>query len=183
MEPFIGEIKMFGGTFAPKGYAFCDGSLLNISQWTALFSLLGTTYGGNGTTNFALPDLRGRVPVHQGQGPGRSPYVLGEVGGAEAVTLTTTQMPAHTHSATATVTLNANGDRATASSPAGAVPAGTPANAYASRADGTTTMNAGAATAIVSNAVVGGGLPVATLPPFQCVSFIIALEGVFPSRN
>src|SRR5512132_2194680 len=103
-DPFIAEIRLFAGNFAPRGWATCDGQLLSIAQNTALFSLLGTTYGGNGQTNFALPDLRGRAAIHQGQGPGLSQYVLGEVGGLENVTLITTQIPAHTH--TATVTIN-----------------------------------------------------------------------------
>src|SRR5215207_9632471 len=96
-EPFIGEIRMFGGNFAPRGWAFCEGQLLSIAQNTALFSILGTTYGGNGTTTFALPDLRGRVPIQPGQGPGLSPYTLGQMSGQENVTLLITNIPAHTH--------------------------------------------------------------------------------------
>src|SRR4051794_30340022 len=95
--PFIGQISLFGGNFAPRGWAFCNGQLLAVSQNTALFSILGTTYGGNGQTTFALPDLRGRVPVHFGQGPGLSPYQLGEVGGTETTTLNVNQLPPHTH--------------------------------------------------------------------------------------
>ena len=106
-SPFIGQITLFAGNFAPRGWAFCNGQLLSIAQNTALFSILGTTYGGNGQTTFALPDLRGRVPVHAGQGPGLSNYDLGQQGGAESVTLTTAQMPAHTHPA------NANASRIT----------------------------------------------------------------------
>jgi len=96
--PFIGMIVMFGGNFAPRSWAFCSGQILPIAQNTALFSILGTTYGGNGQTTFALPDLRSRVPIHPGQGPGLSPYSLGQQGGVETVTLTTNQMPAHNHS-------------------------------------------------------------------------------------
>src|SRR5438270_2669849 len=96
-EPFLGEIRMFGGNFAPRGWSLCNGQLLPIAQNTALFSLLGTTYGGNGQTTFALPDLRGRVPLHWGQGPGLSNYDLGEQTGTESVTLLSTQMPAHSH--------------------------------------------------------------------------------------
>src|SRR5438132_384897 len=99
-EPFLGEIRMFCGNFNPRGWALCNGQLLSIAQNTALFSILGTTYGGNGQTTFALPDLRGRVPVHPGQGPGLSMYNLGENGGAESVTLTAAQMPAHQHTVT-----------------------------------------------------------------------------------
>src|SRR3954453_18765030 len=100
-EPFIGEIKLFAGNFAPRGYALCNGQLLAISQNPALFSILGTTYGGNGQTTFGLPDLRGRVPMHAGQGPGLTPRSLGEQSGTETVTLLSTQMPAHSHSLTA----------------------------------------------------------------------------------
>src|SRR6478672_10112699 len=96
-EPFLAEIIMFAGNFAPRGWAFCQGQILSIAQNTALFSLLGTTYGGNGQTTFALPDLRGRVPVGTGQGPGLSNYDLGQVSGSESVTLTVSQMPAHNH--------------------------------------------------------------------------------------
>src|SRR5690349_13883210 len=99
-EPFIGEIIMFAGNFAPRGWAFCQGQILSIAQNTALFSILGTTYGGNGQTTFALPDFRGRVPVGQGQGPGLSSYVLGEVSGTESTTLLTTNMPVHNHGLT-----------------------------------------------------------------------------------
>src|SRR5512143_3908889 len=96
-NPFIGEIRMFGGNFAPAGWAFCDGSLLPISENDALFTLIGTTYGGDGQTTFALPDLRGRLPVHMGTGAGLSSFVIGEAGGVETVTLTTSQMPGHSH--------------------------------------------------------------------------------------
>lgn len=109
MEPFIGEIKMFGGNFAPRGYAFCAGQIMAISQNTALFSLLGTVYGGNGQSTYGLPDLRGRSPVGQFQGPGLSMIDLGEVGGTESVTLIQSQMPIHTHLATGTSTLSAAG--------------------------------------------------------------------------
>src|SRR5690349_11535310 len=97
MDPFLGEIKLFCGNYAPIGWAFCDGSLLPISENDALYALIGTTYGGDGINTFALPDLRGRVAIHQGQGPGLSPYVMGETGGAETVTLTTNNLPQHTH--------------------------------------------------------------------------------------
>jgi microcystin-dependent protein len=171
-EPFLGEIRMFGGNFAPVGWAFCDGSLLSIAQNTALFSLLGTTYGGNGQTTFALPDLRGRVPIHQGQGPGLSPYVLGQSGGSENVTLLANQMPAHTHAINAT-------ESPTTSDPAGAVPANEAANRtqiYGSRPDGTVMSPAMCGSA-------GGNQPFPVAQPFLCVSFIIALQGIYPSRN
>ena len=171
-EPFLGEIRMFGGNFAPRGWATCDGQILPIAQNTALFSLLGTTYGGNGTTTFALPDLRGRVPLHVGQGPGLSPYSLGESTGTESVTLLTSQMPAHSHPINATQT-------ATTSDPNGTVPANEAAGRtaiYGDRPDGTV-MNAGMC------GMAGGSQPVPNLQPLLCVTFIIALEGIYPSRN
>src|SRR5688572_5350285 len=124
-EPFIGEIIMFAGNFAPRGWAFCSGQLLSIAQNTALFSILGTTYGGNGQTTFALPDLRGRCPVHQGQGPGLSNYSLGQVGGTESVTLIASQLPPHSH----TVACSAND--ANLGLPEGNFPGTTADNTYA----------------------------------------------------
>src|SRR4051794_4990290 len=176
-EPYIGEIMMFAGNFAPQGWALCDGSLLAIAQNTALFSILGTTYGGNGQTTFALPDLRGRAPVHPGQGPGLSPYALGQNGGVEQLSLTAAQMPVHTHAATATVSINVNDSRADATSPNGAVLSQPEAASYAGQPDGTSTLNARAATAAVTVGLAGNNAPVATLSPYLCVNFIIALQG------
>jgi len=181
-EPFVAQIMMFGGNFAPRGWAFCNGQILSIAQNTALFSLLGTTYGGNGQTTFALPNLQGRAPIHAGQSPGTSQYALGEMAGTENVTLISAQMPIHTH--TTVVTINANASPQTASAePTDAVMAGgSGQNIYATGApDGTTTMNAGMATAVVGMA--GGSQPFSVLQPFLCVNFIIALQGIFPSRN
>jgi microcystin-dependent protein len=169
-DPFVGEIRTFGFNFAPTGWAMCNGQLLPISQNTALFSLLGTFYGGDGITTFALPDLRGRVGIHQGQGPGLSPYELGEVSGSERVTLITVQMPAHRHG------LIANAGTAGVSRPDGAVLARTGTNTYAAAPDGTA-MNAGA----IGQA--GGSQPFGIIEPFLCVNFCIALFGIFPSRN
>jgi microcystin-dependent protein len=162
-EPFIAEIKMFGGSFAPRGYALCNGQLLSIAQNTALFSLLGTTYGGNGTTTFGLPNLQGRVPMHPGQGPGLTPRSLGESGGVESVTLSTQELPAHFHSA---VTDSA----ATSNRPAGHVLAR--GGSYADTGN-----------ALPAGGSVGGNQPHNNMQPFLTVNFIIALEGVFPSRN
>jgi microcystin-dependent protein len=171
--PFIGEIVMFAGNFAPRGWAFCNGQLLAISQNTALFSILGTTYGGNGQTNFALPNLQSRVPIHPGQGPGLSPYVLGQTGGVETVTLLSNNLPAHNH------LVNCAGSGGTQTGPAGGVPAvestGTSAN-FAAAGDGST-MNS----AMIG--IAGGNQPFAIVQPYQCVNFIIALQGIFPSRN
>ena len=165
-EPFLGEIVMFAGNFAPRGWAFCNGQLLPISQNTALFSILGTTYGGNGQTTFALPDLRGRAPVHAGQGPGLSNYALGESTGVESITLTTGQMPAHQHAQPAT-----NAEEGT-NRPSNAVPA--KGGVYAGATDGTT---------LAPTTTAGSSQPHSNIQPVLAVNFIIALEGIFPSRN
>jgi microcystin-dependent protein len=173
-EPFLAEIIMFGGNFAPRGWALCNGQILPIAQNTALFSLLGTTYGGNGQTTFALPDMRSRVPIHPGQGPGLSSYSLGQAGGTESVTLTQGNLPA-----APPITVNANADPTT-SKPGGNFPASTSAgNGYAPTTDGSK-LNAGAITGGLAG---GNSLPVAIIQPYLCVNFIIALEGIFPSRN
>jgi microcystin-dependent protein len=174
-EPFLAEIRMFGGNFAPRGWALCNGQILPIAQNTALFSLLGTTFGGNGQTTFALPDLRGRVPVHPGQGPGLSNYDLGEVTGTESVTILTNQMPAHTHLAAAN---SGNGDLPAATNNVWATPVdstGAAGTGYAATAN--TTMSQAA----IGSA--GGGQPLPIIQPLLCVNFIIALEGIYPSRN
>ena len=170
-EPFLGEIRIFGFTFAPKGWALCQGQILPISQNTALFSLLGVTYGGNGTSNFALPDLRGRVPVSFGQGNGLQNYLQGEVTGTESVTLDATQMPSHSH------TVEASAAKATAKTPLGAVPGHAKADDYAAAPDGTTTM----AAAMI--APTGGDQPHDNLQPLLVMNFCIALQGIFPSRS
>ena len=175
-EPYIGQIMMFAGNFAPKGWALCEGQVLSIAQNTALFSILGTTYGGNGQTTFALPDLRGRVPIQPGQGPGLTPHVLGESSGVENVTLTSTQIPAHSHA------LSAHTGPGDAPSPEGTVPAVTvdpntqqPLNSYSSTPN--TTM------AAASVGLAGGSQPHTNMQPYLCINFIIALEGIFPSRS
>lgn len=168
--PYIGEIRMFAGTFAPVGWAFCDGQLLSIASNDALFSLIGTIYGGNGQTTFALPDLRGRAPVHQGQGAGLSSYSVGQIGGVEQVTVATALMPAHTHTPVAST------DAATASSPADRVWAAS-ANYHAYAPDlgaGATAMGPGAL------APAGGSQPHDNMSPHLAVHFIIALEGIWP---
>jgi microcystin-dependent protein len=167
-EPYLGEIRMFGGNYAPLGWAFCNGQLLPISQNDALFSLIGTTYGGDGQTTFALPDLRGRVPIHQG-----TANPIGSAAGSETVTLTQSQMPQHTHAALG------SGSEVEGSSPAGSVfAAGTDTPFYAP-------FNPSKAVAM-SAAVVGssgGSQPHENMQPYLCVSFIIALEGIFPSQG
>jgi len=171
-EPFIGQIMTVGFNFAPRGWALCNGQLLSISQNTALFSLLGTTYGGNGQTTFALPDLRGRMPVHQGQGPGLSNRVMGEASGQETVTLLTAQMPQHTHM------VNAQSSPGNSTNPTNNYPATSSArdNIY-SNAMPNATMNPG------EIGVAGGSQPHDNMPPYLVINFIIALEGIYPSRS
>jgi microcystin-dependent protein len=178
-EPFLGEIKMFGGNFAPRGWAFCDGQLLSIATNTALFSILGTTYGGDGRTTFALPDLRGRVAIHPGHGPGLSSYSLGMKSGVEQVTLTAQQMPSHNH--TASGTIQAKNGQPDESNPGGQVPATLTNGAEGYAETPNTQMKAGGVDVTVNNS--GGNLPHTNVQPFQCVSFIIALVGIFPSRS
>ncbi|MBZ5523042.1 MAG: tail fiber protein [Acidobacteriia bacterium] len=168
-SPFIGEIRMFGGNFAPAGWAFCDGSLMPISGNDALFQLIGTTYGGDGVTTFALPDLRSRVPLHAGSLAGNT-YILGQSGGAETVTLTTSQIPAHSH-----VPL-ANSVQGTANGPGGNVWANSPTNNQFSN---------GAPTLIMHPSTIGqtgGSQPHDNMIPFLAVNFILSLFGIFPSQ-
>ena len=174
-EPFIAEIKMFGGNFAPRGYAFCDGQILAISQNQALFALLGTTYGGDGRTTFALPDLRGRVAIHPGSGLGLSRYNLGQRGGVETVTLTANQMPSHTHGITVKGT-DAAGDSET--------PAAS-SHAVKNRTDqyGTATPNVDMKEGSAIAANTGGSQAHENRSPFLGINHIIALQGIFPSRN
>jgi len=178
-SPFIGSIVLFAGNFAPRGWALCQGQLLPISQNAALFSILGTTYGGNGQSTFALPNLQGRVPLGNGNGQGLSPRVLGEVIGTEQVSLITSQMPAHNH-------------LIGVSSTAATVPAGSgnfigSANGDFS-GDGVTVNVFGPATpnATLNPATVnvaGSSLPHDNMQPSLCLNYIIALEGIFPTRN
>ena len=174
-EPFLGEIKMFAGNFAPRGWAFCDGQILSIAQNTALFSLLGTTYGGDGRTTFALPDLRGRVTIHAGYGPGLSPKRLGEKGGVEAVALTVAQMPNHNHAAQ----IKADSTVATTDSPIDMFPA---RNAGATPQYGDT-LNTVMNSTAVSVGNTGGSQAHTNVQPYNTVYYIICIQGYFPSRN
>jgi microcystin-dependent protein len=170
-DPFIGEIRMFAFGFAPQGWALCNGQLLPIAQNQALFSLLGTTYGGNGTTTFALPDLRSRVPVHQGQGPGLSPYAEGQASGTETVTLAAAQMPQHTHP------VNASSSAATSDNPAGRTLARSASHIYHPESGQHTVMDAN----MLGEA--GGSQPHDNIQPYLAVTFCIALNGIFPAQN
>ena len=172
-EPFLGEIKVFAGNFAPVGWAFCQGQLLSIAQNTALFSLLGTTYGGDGSQTFALPDLRGRAVIHQGQGPGLSNYVEGEIAGAESVTLDQPQLPSHSHS------MVGNTAGATAPDPGPTVAMG--ATATGEPIYGSVTEPVALSQQAVT--LTGSGQPHENRQPFLAISYIIAHQGIFPSRN
>jgi len=177
MEPFIGQIIMFGGNFAPRGWAFCNGQLLAISQNQALFSILGTTYGGDGRTTFGLPDLRGRVAMHPGTGPGLTPRRPGEKTGVEAVTLTANEIPSHTHPATVNAVAPA-GTSNDASNNFWADDAGVSSATYHA-GPANIKMNADA----VQIDSAGGNQSHTNLQPSQCVNFIISLQGIFPSRS
>lgn len=170
-QPYVGEIRMFGGNFAPAGWAFCAGQLMPISQNDTLFQLIGTTYGGDGSETFALPNLCGRAPVHQGTGPGLSNYQMGEAGGVESVTLSTQQIPQHTHPLVAS-TANAL-DAAPTNN---VLAAGISTKEY-------TEDVANAAMNAQAISPVGGSQPHENMQPFLVVTFIISLFGVFPSPN
>lgn len=180
-EPYLGQITLFAGNFAPRGWMFCSGQILSISQNTALFSILGTTYGGNGQTTFALPDLRGRVAVNAGQGPGLSSYVLGQQGGTETVTLNVQQMPQHNHFV--------NADATTAAAPAptgGNLAQGV--TAVRTSPSAVNSYTSGAPTAPVqlnptTIAPQGNSQPHPNLQPLLALNYIIAVEGIFPPRN
>lgn len=180
MNPFIGEIVMFGGNFAPRQWAFCDGQLLAISSNTALFSILGTTYGGDGRTTFALPDLRGRAAVHPGHGPGLSSYTLGEKGGREQVTLTQNEMPFHGHFAASNADMHVS-DSAGEDDPDGNFLGGG-LDIY-SATPGGNKMAGGAATTSTVLASTGNSQSFNINKPFLATNYIIALFGVYPSRN
>ncbi|HRC16319.1 MAG TPA: tail fiber protein [Chitinophagaceae bacterium] len=170
-QPFIGEIKLFGGNFEIVGHAFCRGQLLSIAQNSALFALLGTIYGGDGQSTFGLPDLRGRVPINQGVGPGLSQRTIGEVSGVENVSLTTNQIPAHNH------LLSAAGSTASSSDPTN--------NRWASQPSlgQYETVSSGSNLKSSALGITGGSQPHSNLQPYIAINYLIALEGIFPSRN
>jgi microcystin-dependent protein len=170
-QPYVGEIRMFGGNFAPAGWMFCDGQLLPISENDTLFNLIGTTYGGDGQSTFALPDLRGRLPMHWGTGPGGITYQLAETGGVEEVTLTTNQIPIHNHA------FLGSKDTANQSSPVGFVPAAS--NVVSIYAGSPPSSN-------MANQMLqadGGSQPHTNFQPYLCINFIISLFGIFPSQQ
>jgi microcystin-dependent protein len=185
-EPFLAEIRLFAGNFAPRGWALCAGQILPIAQNTALFSILGTTYGGNGQTTFALPDLRGRVALGVGQGPGLQDYLLGQQTGVEATTLAIGQVPPHTHTfGMGTLAIAAASTPGNKQSPANAVPAAEAIGVTAtySTANPDVSMSPNALTGAPTLASTGGGQPVSVMQPYLTLTYIIAITGVFPSRN
>lgn len=191
MEPFIGQIMQFGGNFAPRGWAKCDGQLLAISQYSALFSILGTTYGGDGVTTFALPDLRSRMPMHSGHGPGLSAYKLGQKGGVEKVTLTSIDIPSHSHSLNnvvinGTISVGVNDDSPdTEEGNSNTLGKTNADDVIYNQSPATGSLGSVShdlkATGNTSN--TGGNQAHENRPPFTCINFIIALVGIFPSRS
>lgn len=167
-NPFVGEIRMFGGNFAPRGWLMCDGTLLPISEYDVLFTLIGTTYGGDGQSNFALPDLRSRVPIHQGNS-----YAMGQAGGLETVTLTTQQLPTHTHAFQAAASPVQGNDP----TPTGRVPGENTVGKMYHTAAPSAPMSPKAVNS------VGGSQAHDNVQPFLCINFIIATEGIFPSQS
>lgn len=181
-NPFLGELRIFAGNFNPRGWAFCAGQLLPISQNDALYALIGTTFGGDGVTTFGLPDLRGRSVIGQGTGPGLSSYVVGQESGTESVTLTTNQLPAHNH------TLVAYNVDATAATPGPSVALANPTDAISGQSSlfylDTTAVNPNSpALPADTISAAGGNQPHDNMAPSLVLNYIIALEGVFPSRN
>jgi len=171
MDQFLGEIRPVPFNFAPMGWALCDGQILSIAQNTALFSLIGTNFGGDGKTNFALPNMQGSVPLGVGQSPGLSPYIVGQTGGSTGVTLTTSEMPGHSHLVTAGI------GAADEYSPANNIPGQAAREVYSDLASAN-----GAALAVPAVQLAGGGLPHNNMQPYLSINFVIALVGIFPSR-
>lgn len=173
-QPYVGEIRMFGGSFPPNGWAFCAGQTMAISENDTLFNLIGTTYGGDGQSTFNLPNLCGRVPVHQGTGPDGQTYQIGEMAGIEQVTLTTQQIPAHTHSV-----LESNSGSVL--SPAGAYPGTGTGTQQGLSTYSPTAPNTALHPSTISS--VGGSQPHENMQPYLAISFIISLFGIFPTQN
>jgi microcystin-dependent protein len=179
MEGYIAEIRLFAAPFAPRNWAYCQGQLLSIAQNTALFSLLGTTYGGNGVQTFGLPNFASRVAVGTGQGAGLSNYTLGEMTGSETVTLNINQIPSHTHTASGVVSPRASATQLDESNPAGLYMGPASANLYSSTSNG----NMGVSPATVQIQPAGGNAPHTNLQPYLAMNYIICMYGIFPSRN
>ncbi|MBK6826972.1 MAG: phage tail protein [Chitinophagaceae bacterium] len=180
MEGTLAEIRMFAGNFAPRGWQLCNGQLLSIAQWTAVFALVGTTYGGNGQTTFGLPDFRGRVAAGTGQGPGLPAYQLGEMAGTQNTSLILTNLPLHNHTLSGSVTMLANGgEDGLTDDPTGRRLAG--ANIYTNFTNEPATMSPPQSN--LTTAVAGSNQPFSNRPPYLGINFIFCVEGIFPSRD
>jgi microcystin-dependent protein len=179
MEGTLAEIRMFAGNFAPRGWQFCNGQLLPISQWTAVFALVGTTYGGNGQTTFGIPDLRGRVAVGTGNGAGLPSVVLGEMSGTNTTTLLSTNLPPHNHQVVGNITPRANLDLGTLDSTENAFPAGSNSKPYSATAD----TNMQPIPVSLPTTIAGNNQPVSVMQPYLGINNIFCVEGIFPSRN
>lgn len=179
MEGYIGEVRLFAGNFAPRSWAFCDGSTMSIAEYSALYAVIGDTYGGNGTTSFNLPDLRSRAAVGTGQGPGLPMIQLGQADGAETATISVNQMPAHNHFASAIIPIPAYSGTDSLGSPTDAILAGLSGAYSADMAD--THLNPMSAPIALSS--TGMGVPFNILQPLLALNYIICTEGIFPSRN
>jgi microcystin-dependent protein len=177
MDEYIGIIKMFGGNFAPRGWAFCDGRVLSISQYDAVFVVIGTTFGGDGVTTFALPDLRSRVPINTGQGPALTNFVHGQSGGSENVALVTQNIPSHSH------TLNVNNTNANVHNPTSSNSVATPVDINGDAASGYSQSAPNTQISPASIGATGGNQPHENRAPYIALNYIICLEGIFPSRN
>jgi microcystin-dependent protein len=183
MEGTIGEIRMFAGTFSPRTWAFCNAQLISIATNTALFSILGTTYGGNGQTTFGLPDFRGRVAVGTGTGPGLPNVVLGQMAGTPTVTLLTANMPAHNHAITGTVTMQANNDAAGLTDDATGARTGLPATPNLYSTDTSALVPMAPAVVNLTTATNGGSQPFSIMPPYLGMNYVICMFGIYPSRD
>lgn len=177
MDEYIGMIKIFAGNFAPRGWALCDGQLLPISQYSAVYAILGAMYGGDGITTFALPDLRGRAPIGVGQGPGLSIYAIGQVGGVEGVTLTTTQIPSHSH------TLNVNNGKAGVAVPTTSNSIAAPVDINGDAANGFSQTAPNTQMSPASIGATGGNDSHENRAPYLALNYVICLQGLFPQRN
>lgn len=180
-DPYIGTVTIFAGNFAPQSWMLCQGQLLSIAEYTPLFSLVGTTYGGDGQTTFALPDLRGRTAIHMGQGTGLSNYTLGEKAGSESTTMVSSQLPGHNHM-TVTCTGNPPGtsNAGNLSDPTNAIPANGAVSIYGTSGDGS---GMGVSTGVSQTPIAGSSQPFSLISPILAMNYVIAVEGIYPSRN
>jgi len=179
MEGYLAEIRMFAGNFAPRGWFFCQGQLLSISQWTAVFALVGTTYGGNGQTTFGVPDFRGRVALGTGTGPGLPTVDLGEMAGTPTATLNITNLPMHNHPITGTLSMQAAADGALGTDPSNRRVG--PGSFYSASADDL--INMAPLSGSLTVGLTGSNAPFSIMPPYLGMNYIMCVEGIFPSRN